>query len=84
MAHNPTRTLTAADKARATKARKALSGRENSTVTVNYVKRDGTADTLTGQMLGFVGEGDKEAVTVVIKGKGFRSANLWTVKSVRP
>jgi hypothetical protein len=81
---NSTVVLSAADKARATKARKALAGKVNETVTVNFTKRDGTPSTITGQVLGFVGEGDKEAVSLVVTGKGYRSANLWTVKSIKP
>jgi hypothetical protein len=76
--------LTAAQKGKATKARKALAGKVNETVTVNFVKRDGTESTMTGQVLGFVGEGDKEAVSLVIRDKGYRSANLWTIKSILP
>jgi len=81
---NSTIVLTAAQKGKATKARKALAGRVNETVTVNFVKRDGTEATITGQVLGFVGENDKEAVSLVVRDKGYRSANLWTIKSVLP
>ena len=84
MARNKTITLTPAEKGRATRARKALAGREGKTVTINYVKRDGTESTMTGQVLGFVGENDKEAVSLVVRGKGYRSANLWAVKTVLP
>ena len=81
---NSTIVLTAAQKGKATKARKALAGRVNETVTVNFVKRDGTEATITGQVLGFVGKDDKEAVSLVVRDKGYRSANLWTIKSVLP
>lgn len=84
MARNASRVLTPAEKGKATRARKALTARQDQTVTVNYVKRDGTPATLTGQMVGFVGEGDTAAVTLAIRGEGYRSANLWAVKSVLP
>ena len=84
MARNASKSLTASEKGKATKARKALAGKVNQTVTVNLVKRDGTPATITGQVLGFVGEGDKEAVTLVVRDKGYRSANLWTIKSILP
>ena len=84
MARHNARTLSAAEKGKATKARKALAGREGQTVTLNYTKRDGSEAVLTGQVLGFVGEGDKEAVSLVIRDKGYRSANLWNIKSVLP
>ena len=84
MARHTARTLSPADKGRATRARKALADKVDQTVTLNYVKRDGTPATMTGQVLGFVGEGDKEAVSLVVPDKGYRSANLWAVKSVRP
>lgn len=82
MAHNATVTLTAADKARATKARNVLDAVcENDRVLVHFVKRDGTARYLEGPVLSRVGTADKEAV-VVETIEGPRSANLWSIKNV--
>lgn len=84
MAHNKTVVLTAADKGRATKARKALAKHQyGDVVIVKHTKRDGTEQVLVGNILAMVGEAaDKEAV-VLRTDKGDRSANLWRIKSVR-
>lgn len=76
--------LTAADKARATKARKALAAHQyGDVVIVKHTKRDGTEQVLVGNIVAVVGATpDKEAV-VLRTDKGDRSANLWRVKSIR-
>lgn len=51
-------------------------------VTLDFTKRDGTESTMTGHVVNFVGEGSTEVV-VLKTDKGHRSANLWSIKSVR-
>lgn len=82
MAHNKTVLLTAADKARATKARNMLAARgEGERVLLNYVRRDGVAKHIEGPVIEFVGSDDKEAV-IIDTLDGPRTVNLWRTKSV--
>ena len=83
MAHNKTVLLTAADKARATKARKMLDAAEGygERVLVNYVKRDGTEKRVEGAILSRLGVDDKEAV-ILDTIEGPRTINVWRAKSV--
>ena len=73
--------LTPADIARATVARAALHSHLGETVTIDYVKRDGTPATMHGTVIGIDGTDDKECVRMGTD-KGFRSANVWSIRFV--
>jgi len=82
MAHNATVVLTAADKARATKARKMLDAMDkNDRVLVHYERRDGVARYYEGEVLSRLGENDKEAA-IIDTPSGPRTLNLWRMKNV--
>lgn len=83
MARNATVVLSAADKGRATKARKMLAyaTEHGENVLVNFTKRDGSPRHIEGPVVSIVGHNDHEAV-VVDTIEGPRSANLWTIRSV--
>ena len=80
---NSTVVLSAADKARATKAKNMLAQVQyGDRVLVNFTKRDGTVKRMEGHIVNIVGgTPDKEAV-VLDTIEGPRSANLWSIKSV--
>jgi len=74
--------LTAADKARASKARKVLdAARPDERVLINYVRRDGVEKHYDGTVVERLGKDSHEAV-VLDTIKGARTLNLWRVKSV--
>jgi len=78
---NTHRPLTTIERATANGIRPIVAGQIGNTLTVAYVKRDGTPATLTGVVTGIVGHDSTEAVTLDTD-KGFRSANLWSIKAV--
>lgn len=59
----------------------AASGGLAGPLTIAYVKRDGSDATLTGKVTEVVGTDSTMAVKVETD-KGFRSANVWAIKSV--
>ena len=77
--------LTPNDIAKVSANRAMLSSRIGETVTLDYVKRDGTPSTLTGEVLSLAGtrKGNlsTECVTLATA-KGERSANLWAIKAI--
>lgn len=85
MPRNPAYVLNASDVATVSANRAMLSSRIGKPVTLDYVKRDGTPSTLTGEVVSLIGtrKGNEstEAVTV-LTAKGERSANLWTIKAI--
>lgn len=78
--HNKTIALTDAQKSVAAQVRSAIT--VGQTVEVNFVKRDHSTSSLTGNIVSIVGENDKEAM-VLLTDKGHRSANLWAVTGLR-
>lgn len=56
---------------------------DGGTVSIDYVKRDGTASTLVGTIVDVVGAESTLAVRVLTD-KGYRSANVWAITGIFP
>lgn len=85
MARNEAFTLDTLSLARVTANRAILSGREGETVTLDYVKRDGTPTVLTGEIVRLYGTRkgmDSTECVELLTDKGPRSANLWNILSI--
>lgn len=79
---NETITLTAEQSATVAKWEGLLTGHEGETLTVDYVKRDGTMAVLTGIMTDLYGGTADKRVIRMETDKGPRSANLFNVFGV--
>lgn len=85
MARNPGVMLSPSMLATVSANRAILAARTGETVTLDYVKRDGTPTVLTGEIVSLIGtrKGNEstEAVTLLTD-KGERSANLWNILAI--